>query len=109
MFPTRRRRSTRGELGWVRVCWSDVALCDRYIDQCLELLDAPTTMGERKDLEVYSMAVRTAVGDVSDWEEEPPREFISYVERGSMQYLDGVGRREGLPVTYNYERWLGGA
>jgi hypothetical protein len=90
-------------------CQSGLNLHHRYIDQCLELLDAPTTMGERKDLEVYSMAVRTAMGEVSDWEEETPKEFISYVERGSTQYLEGVGRKEGLPVTYNYERWLGGA
>jgi hypothetical protein len=66
-------------------------------------------MGERKDLEVYSMAVRTATGEMSDWQEQVPKEFIAYVERGTSQYLDGVGRKDALPVAFNYERWLGEA
>ncbi|KAJ3865788.1 polyphosphoinositide phosphatase [Lentinula novae-zelandiae] len=82
-----------------------------YIDQCQELLDARFDSGERKDLELYTTAVRTASGDNDfDWVDEEPREFITYVEHGSIQYLEGSGgRREALPVTYNYERWLSGA
>lgn len=86
---------------------NEVAEYQGYIDQCQELLDAPTTMGERKDLEVYSMAIRTATGETSDWLEEVPKEFVTYVERGRTQYLDG-GQGEGFPVSFNYERWLGG-
>ncbi|KAJ7221717.1 polyphosphoinositide phosphatase [Mycena pura] len=77
-----------------------------YIDQCQELLDAPTTSGERKDLEVYSLAVRTAVGEFPDWPAEIPKEFISYVENGLTQYLDG---RQDVQPSFNYERWLGSA
>ncbi|KAJ7063534.1 polyphosphoinositide phosphatase [Mycena amicta] len=77
-----------------------------YIDQCQELLDAPTTLGERKDLELYSHSVRTGLGDVSDWPAEIPREFISYVDQGSTQYLDG---RHDMQPSFNYERWLGSA
>lgn len=63
-------------------------------------------MGERRDLEVYSMAVRTANGEPPYWQ-ETPKEFTAYVERGTTQYLDGSSRKEALPVTFNYERWLG--
>ncbi|KAF5343594.1 hypothetical protein D9757_013690 [Collybiopsis confluens] len=85
-----------------------------YIDQCQELLDAPFDSGAREDLEVYAMNVRTASGDYSDWMDEeppePPREFVSYVERGSAQYFEGIGgRREVFPVLDNYERWLSGS
>lgn len=75
------------------------------------MLDARFDSGERKDLELYTTAVRTASGDNDfDWVDEEPREFITYVEHGSIQYLEGSGgRREALPVTYNYERWLSGA
>ena len=79
----------------------------RYIDQCQELLDAPTTMGERKDLEVYSTAVRTAAGETPDRPEEVPKDFIAYVERGKIQCLEGVSGKDGLSVVFNYDRWLG--
>jgi len=79
-----------------------------YIDQCQELLDAPATLGERKALEVYALAVQTAKGDTHDyWPEEIPKEFFSYVERSSTQYLDG-GKKEALPVSFDYDRWLSG-
>ncbi|KAJ7491226.1 SacI homology domain-containing protein [Mycena latifolia] len=77
-----------------------------YIDQCQELLDAPSTSGERKDLELYSLAVRTATGEVPDWSGEVPKEFITYVEHASIQYLDG---RKDVQPSFNYERWLGSA
>ena len=80
-----------------------------YIDQCQELLDAPTTMGERKDLEVYSTAVKTAAGEMPDRPEEIPKDFITYVERGRIQHLEGIGRKDGLSVVFNYDRWLGGS
>jgi len=79
-----------------------------YIDQCQELLDAPATLGERKALEVYALAVQTARGDTHDyWPEEIPKEFFSYIERSSTQYLDG-GKKEALPVSFDYDRWLSG-
>lgn len=77
-------------------------LTERYIDQCQELLDAPSTSGERKDLELYSLAVRTATGEVSDWPNEIPKEFIAYVEHVPSQYLDG---RKDVQPSFNYERW----
>ncbi|KAL0573290.1 phosphatidylinositol-3,5-bisphosphate 5-phosphatase [Marasmius crinis-equi] len=81
-----------------------------YIDQCQELLDARMTGGERKDLEVYTTAVRTASGEVSDWSEEVPKEYVSYVEYATPQYIEGGGggRKEAFPVMFNYERWLAG-
>ena len=82
---------------------------NRYIDQCQELLDAPATLGERKALEVYALAVHTARGDCHDyWPEEIPKEFFSYIERSSTQYLDG-GKKEAFPVSFDYNRWLIGA
>jgi len=87
---------------------SPAHLHGRYIDQCQELLDAPTTMGERKDLEIYIAAVRNAGGEGLDWPEDAPRDLITYVERGSLNYIDG-SKKEPFPVTFNYERWLGGA
>ncbi|GLB44123.1 putative sacI homology domain containing protein [Lyophyllum shimeji] len=84
---------------------NEVAEYQGYIDQCEELLDAPTTMGERKDLEVYTTAIRTATGDTPDWPDEVPKEFATYVERGRTQYLDGL---QEFPVSFNYERWLAG-
>jgi hypothetical protein len=97
--------------GFVQIHDDDINVLirfSRYIDQCQELLDAPTTMGERKDLEVYSMAIRTAIGDTPDWPEEIPKEFSTYVERGLTEYWDGgSGRGERLHVNFSYERWLG--
>jgi phosphatidylinositol 3,5-bisphosphate 5-phosphatase len=79
----------------------------RYIDQCQELLDAPT-IAERKDLDVYQIAVRTSTGDLNEWHDESPDEaFSTYVERGTTRYLDGSGRKEAFPIVFNYERWLG--
>ncbi|KAJ7722285.1 SacI homology domain-containing protein [Mycena maculata] len=77
-----------------------------YIDQCEELLDAPSTSSERKDLELYTLAVRTATGEVPDWTGDVPKEFIAYVEHASLQYLDG---RKDVQPSFNYERWLGSA
>ncbi|KAK7035778.1 Polyphosphoinositide phosphatase [Favolaschia claudopus] len=77
-----------------------------YIDQCQELLDAPSTSGERKDLELYSLAVRTAAGEVPDWPLEIPKEFVAHVEYVPSQYLDGG--KDPQP-SFNYERWLGSA
>ena len=80
---------------------------NRYIDQFQELLDAPATLGERKDLEVYAQAVQTAKKDSIDcWLEDVPKDFVTYVERISTQYLDD-GKKQAFPVTFNYERWLG--
>ena len=78
---------------------------DRYIDQCQELLYAPATLGERKALGVYALAVQTARGDTHA--EEIPKDFFSYIERSSTQYLDD-GKREALPVSFDYGRWLSG-
>lgn len=72
------------------------------------MLDARSTRGERKDLEIYSMAVRAASGELPDWEEEVPREYVAYVEHGAVQHLDGIGRKDPPYVSFNYERWLGG-
>lgn len=87
---------------------SEEAEYQGYIDQCQELLDAPSTMGERKDLEIYIAAVRNAGGEGLDWPEDAPRDLIAYVERGSLNYIDG-SKKEPFPVTFNYERWLSGA
>jgi len=79
-----------------------------YIDQCQELLYAPATLGERKALEVYALAVQTARGDTHDYRsEEISKEFFSYIERSSTQYLD-CGKKEALLVSFDYDRWLSG-
>ena len=81
---------------------------DSYIDQCQELLDAPATLGERKALEVYALAVQTARGDTHEyWPEEIPKEFFSYIERSSTEYHDG-GKEAALSVSFDYDRWLSG-
>lgn len=78
----------------------------RYIDQCQELIEA---LVERKDLAVYQTAVRTATGETVGWQDEFVDDtFLIYVERGTTQYLDGAGRKDALPVAFNYERWIGG-
>jgi hypothetical protein len=57
-------------------------------------------------LEVYALAVQTSRGETYDyWPEEIPKEFFSYIERSSTQYLDG-GKK--LLVSFDYERWLSG-
>lgn len=77
----------------------------RYIDQCQDLLDAPATLGERKDLELYVQAVQTAKGEGLDyWEEEIPREFVAYVGRGPNHYQN---EKDAFQPPYNYEWWLG--
>jgi hypothetical protein len=85
-----------------------------YIDQCQELLDAPATLGERKDLEVYALSVQTGKGylDSMDMDSEywmpgePPKDLVSYVERLPRYVNEG---KEMFPVTFNYERWLSSA
>lgn len=63
----------------------------------------------RKDLAVYQSAVRAATGALWDWQESVPDEaFDAYVERGTARYLDGAGQTS-LPVSFNYERWVGGS
>ena len=120
MFRKPRRRSIKGEMNIFLIAISPAELIvssppflrasplfNRYIDQCQELLDAPATLGERKDLEVYALAVQTAKSDAIDyWLEDVPKDYISYVERSSTQYLDDG--KQALPVSFNYERWLGG-
>lgn len=89
---------------------TEVAEYQGYIDQCQELLDAPSTMGERKNIEIYSNAVRTAAGEeMADWPwpEDPLPKYVAYVERGQKCYLDGKPG-EGCPVQFNYEKWLNG-
>jgi hypothetical protein len=73
-----------------------------YIDQCQELLEAPTTIAERKDLDVYHAAVLVATKEGHD--ETSDEALMSYIEKGSAQFIDGV---YGLPVLFSYERWLG--
>jgi hypothetical protein len=84
-------------------------ICPRYIDQCQDLMDAPINGGERRGLEIYQQAVWTSAGELGD--SAPDEAFFTYVERGTTHYLDGVRvkeGKEGLPVHFNYERWLGG-
>ncbi|KAJ2920989.1 hypothetical protein H1R20_g16104, partial [Candolleomyces eurysporus] len=76
-----------------------------YIDQCQEMLDAPLTIGERKDLEIYAMAVEGGLGIAPDWPDKVPIEFVTYVDRGLTVHLDN---KDPIPVTFNYEKWLGG-
>jgi hypothetical protein len=64
-------------------------------------------MGERKDLEVYSMAVRLTSGEIPDWLEEVPKDFVNYIERGRIPHIEGISRKDGLSVAFNYDRWLG--
>ncbi|KAG6837048.1 hypothetical protein H0H93_015619 [Arthromyces matolae] len=81
-----------------------------YIDQCQELLDAPSTMGERKDIEIYSNAVRIAAGEEPaewPWPEDSLPKYAAYVERGQTCYLDGR-EGEGCSTMFNYEKWLAG-
>lgn len=77
-----------------------------YIDQCQELVEA---LVERKDLVVYMTAVRTATGEAAGWQDEVVDDaYLVYVERGTTRYLDGAGRKDALPVAFNYERWISG-
>ena len=67
---------------------------NRYIDQCQELPDAPATLGEGKDLEVYAQAVQTAKRDSVDyWLEDVPKDFVTYVGWSSTQLTKGSSRR----------------
>jgi hypothetical protein len=51
--------------------------------------------------------VQTGKRDSVDcWLEDVPKDFVTYVERSSTQYLDD-GKKQAFPVTFNYERWLG--
>ncbi|KAK2460382.1 hypothetical protein APHAL10511_007547 [Amanita phalloides] len=84
-----------------------------YIDQCQELLNAPLREPPLPgDLEMYTNAVLMAEGDLPGYwdslDATPPKEFAAYVERGISAHLDGIGtvRKDPLPVTWNYERWL---
>jgi hypothetical protein len=100
-----KKRSIKGKLSVGQLIKCNDAFY-RYIDQCQELLDAPRR-AERKDLDIYQGAVRTATGETADWPDEYPDEvFMIYVEQGTSRYLDGAEHREVLPITFNYERWV---
>jgi len=80
-----------------------------YIEQCQELLDAPVTSLEKRNLEVYAQAIQTGRGQVTysdDWAcgFDAMKDYVVYVERGTTGYIDGA--KEAFPTTYNYERWL---
>jgi phosphatidylinositol 3,5-bisphosphate 5-phosphatase len=108
LYRRSKRRNIRGQFSFPSGSRKYLSCLNRYIDQCQELLDAPATLGERKALEVYALAVQAARGDTHDyWPEEIPKEFFSYIERSSTQYLDG-GKKEALPVSFDYDRWLSG-
>lgn len=81
----------------------------RYIEQFQELLDAPVTSLEKRNLEVYEQAFQIGKGGgiTDDWTTgfEIAKDYISYVERSTMEYLDGAWK-EAFQVTHNYERWL---
>ncbi len=53
-------------------------------------------------------AVRMATGDMTESQDidEESSEYFGYVEYGSVQYHEGQGRKEPLPISFNYERWL---
>jgi phosphatidylinositol 3,5-bisphosphate 5-phosphatase len=78
----------------------------RYVDQCQELIEAAV---DRKDRIVYQTAARMATGETINWQDDVADEaFLNYVERGTTQHLDNAGRKDALPVAFNYERWIGG-
>ena len=99
--------------GWVpftsEVLTTFLNIVVRYIEQCQELLDAPVTSLEKRNLEVYEQAIQIGKGGgiTDDWTTgfEIAKDYISYVERSTTDYLDGAWK-EAFPVTYNYERWL---
>ena len=64
----------------------------RYIDQCQEMLDAPLTQGERKDLEIYHMAIETGLGIAPDW----PDKVSAEVAKASLS--DHEHEEDGLLV-----------
>ncbi|KAJ7595479.1 polyphosphoinositide phosphatase [Mycena floridula] len=88
-----------------------------YIDQCEDLLDGG--LGERKDFELYTMAVRTASGlpnfpsrgvdgSISTLDQEIPREYVAYVDSVKLQSLEATGRKDSTAgLNAAYERWLG--
>ncbi|KAH8107843.1 polyphosphoinositide phosphatase [Cristinia sonorae] len=77
-----------------------------YIDQCMDLLDAPPNGAERKDRKVYGAAIATGMGegDIEMTPEVLDKDFVIYLERP----MDASGRRDNLPITFNYEKWLTG-
>ena len=87
----------------------------RYINQYQTLLETPIAAADRKDLEVYRNAVRTAIGDRPDWddyENYPPDEaFVRYVQRSSPALVDSASSRrdaDGRDLVATYERWVRG-
>ncbi|TDL16362.1 hypothetical protein BD410DRAFT_816753 [Rickenella mellea] len=81
-----------------------------YIDQFQSLQDSPSSIADRKDIEVYQNAVRTGIGDRPHWQDEvimPDDTFIAYVEKASPNYYDNAARRDAALGTY-YEKWVGG-
>jgi len=79
-----------------------------YIDQYQDLLDAPLNIGERKDVEVYYQAVRTATSEHFTRRDEPQEGvFTNYIQRAPLQYLDNSVSKDSPLGGFNYERWLG--
>lgn len=68
-------------------------------------MDARSTRGERKDLEVYSSAVETAAGNPAEMQAKDYKDLVAYVEH-PIQYLDGSAVAKNW-TGFNYERWLG--
>jgi len=88
----------------------EIAEYQGYIDQCQDLLVGPIDGGERKDLEVYQFAVRTALGETFDILDEAPDEaFLTYLGQGVITHLHDGGRKDSTAGHFNYERWLGSA
>lgn len=72
----------------------------------MDLLDAPPNSAERKDRKVYGAAIATGLGEgaIAMDPEVQDKDFVTYVERPR----NATGRRDNLPITFNYEKWIAG-
>lgn len=72
----------------------------------MDLMDAPPNSAERKDRRIYGAAISTGLGqgNIASDPEMADKDFVAYVERP----LDASGRRDNLPITFNYEKWIAG-
>lgn len=80
------------------------------MDQCQGIVDTSTIRADITDVEIYQTAVLRCSGDRLHWQDAVADDaFVVYIARSSPEVNKDLIDREYLPITYNYEKWVGGA
>ncbi|ETW81555.1 hypothetical protein HETIRDRAFT_318364 [Heterobasidion irregulare TC 32-1] len=77
----------------------------RYIDQCQDMMSDDLDSGpSEKDQIKYELVVQLALGQVPDTDDKLDDPSMAFIQRAFVDSADA----DALPITFNYEKWIGG-